>query len=332
MKTLLFLFFLLCAKFFLTLHLFGTTQHEKEAVNGFKVLEFLGDGKKEIRNTTLALFRNGKQISLGTLIDARGLFLSKASACVGAKFAKTSSGEIVPIRIRKRDPKTDLALLQITESSKVWPSVNWEKKRSKLSEGTWVTCSSPSLSKVYLSTVTGNLREILKEGGVMGVEFNGEDNSSKGVSLEEVFPHSAADRAGLRINDQIVSIDGLHIKSSKQIYDYLGKKDPGDLLRLQVKRKDKRLDVRVTLGHRSVTFDLFNRNLLISGPTSKRKDNFPLVLQHDAPMNNTSMGGGLFTPYGYCVGINIARVDRVTNYALPTSIIRPILGNWLKDI
>ena len=118
MKTFSFLFFLLCLNFSLTFHLFGTTQHEKEAVNGLKVLEFLGDGKKEIHNTTLALFRNGKQISLGTLIDARGLFLSKASACVGAKFAKTSSGEIVSIRIRKRDPKTDLALLQITESSK----------------------------------------------------------------------------------------------------------------------------------------------------------------------------------------------------------------------
>jgi len=56
MKTFSFLFFILCLNFSLTFHLFGATQHEKEAVNGLKVLEFLGDGKKEIRNTTLALF------------------------------------------------------------------------------------------------------------------------------------------------------------------------------------------------------------------------------------------------------------------------------------
>lgn len=332
MKTLSFLFFLWCAKFTLTLHLSGTAQPVQEMDNDLKVLEFQGGEKKEMLETTLALFRNNKKISLGTLIDSRGLFLSKASSCVGAKFAKTSSGEIVSIRIRKRDPRIDLALLQIIGSSKVWPSVNWDKNCSRLSEGSWVTCASPSLNKIFLSTVTGNLREILKEGGVMGVGFHDENNSSQEVSIQEVFPHSAADRAGLRINDQIISMDGLNIRSSEQIYDYLGKKDPGDLLRLQVKRKEKKLDVRVTLGHRSVTFDLFNRNLLISGAISKRKDNFPLVLQHDAPMSDTSMGGGLFTPFGYFVGINIARVDRVTNYALPTSIIKPILSNWLRDI
>ena len=77
---------------------------------------------------------------------------------------------------------------------------------------------------------------------------------------------------------------------------------------------------RVTLGHRSVTFDLFNRNLQMSGPVSKRKDNFPLIIQHDLPLPKEAMGGPLFDLEGNCIGINIARVDRVTVFSLPAQV------------
>ena len=90
--------------------------------------------------------------------------------------------------------------------------------------------------------------------------------------------------------------------------------------------------LRVTLGHRAVAFDLFNRNLLMSGPVSKRKDNFPVIIQQDLPLQKEMMGGGLFDLQGHCLGINIARVDRVTNYTLPTHVILPTLHMWLQDL
>ena len=52
------------------------------------------------------------------------------------------------------------------------------------------------------------------------------------------------------------------------------------------------MDIRITLGHRSVGFDLFNRNLLMSGPVSKRRDHFPFVIQNDLPLEKEMMGGG----------------------------------------
>ena len=70
----------------------------------------------------------------------------------------------------------------------------------------------------------------------------------------------------------------------------------------------------------------------MSGPVSKRKDNFSLVLQHDLPMSREMMGSGLFDPWGNCLGLNIARVDRVTNYALLTAEIKKVLNPWLASI
>jgi len=70
----------------------------------------------------------------------------------------------------------------------------------------------------------------------------------------------------------------------------------------------------------------------MSGPVSKRRDHFPFVIQNDLPLEKEMMGGGLFNLQGRCIGINIARVDRVTNYTLPYPIIAPVLNTWLKGL
>ena len=110
----------------------------------------------------------------------------------------------------------------------------------------------------------------------------------------------------------------------------VGKKDPGDVVVIKVVRKEEEKAFQVTLGHRSVTFDLFNRNMQMSGPVSKRKDNFPLILQHDLPLPKEAMGGPIFDLRGDCIGINIARVDRVTTFTLPAKIVFPVVEDFLK--
>ena len=116
-------------------------------------------------------------------------------------------------------------------------------------------------------------------------------------------------------------LEGEQSKTDRLI-DIVGKKDPGDVVVIKVLRKEVDKEFKITLGHRSVTFDMFNRNMQMSGPVSKRKDNFPLILQHDLPLPKEAMGGPIFNLEGECVGINIARVDRVTVFTLPAEIIK----------
>jgi S1-C subfamily serine protease len=152
----------------------------------------------------------------------------------------------------------------------------------------------------------------------MGVMLGRENN--KGVLVTDVVPQAAADKAGLRHGDIIQKVDARSVKKRDHIVNLVSKKDPGDVVSIDVLRKNETMKFRVTLGHRSVTFDLFNRNLQMSGPVSKRKDNFPLIIQHDLPLPKEAMGGPLFDLEGNCIGINIARVDRVTVFSLPAHI------------
>ena len=135
--------------------------------------------------------------------------------------------------------------------------------------------ASPSLEELKFGVVSATSRPIAREGGVMGVLLEESNSSDLGIEVVEVLPQAAGDRAGLRVMDRILRMDGRPVKTVEYINRMLQNKDPGDLVTLLVNRKDKEILLRVTLGHRAVAFDLFNRNLLMSGPVSKRKDNFP---------------------------------------------------------
>ena len=43
------------------------------------------------------------------------------------------------------------------------------------------------------------------------------------------------------------------------------------------------------------------------------------------------MGGAVYDIQGRAVAINIARVDRVTNYALPVELFLPEVLKWMRE-
>lgn len=316
--------------------LFGEPLNLPEALapeyrlNGSSVGNALGQTKVDILRSIVGLYRNERLIAHGVIVDTRGFLLTKASSSVGARIIKSYQNESFPIRIRKRDEVTDLALWEIVSSSaSSWNSATWDEESNVSDLGRWAISASTSLEGIGLGVISATSRPIGREGGVMGVLLKETNSSSDGIEVLEVLPQAAGDRAGLKIFDRIIRVDGRPVKNTGQINRVLQSKDPGDLLTIVVKRKENEVVLRITLGHQAVAFDLFNRNLIMSGPVSKRKDNFCLILQHDLPLTKEMMGGGLFNLQGHCLGINIARVDRVTNYTLPSNVVLPILNKWL---
>ena len=299
-------------------------------LNGSSIGNALGQTKDDILRSIVGLYRNERLIAHGVIVDPRGFLLTKASSSVGARIIKSCQNESFPIRIRKRDEVTDLALWEIVSSSaSSWNSATWDEESNVTGLGSWAFSASASLEGIGLGVISATSRPIGREGGVMGVLLGETNSSSHGIEVLEVLPQAAGDRAGLKISDRIIRVDGRPVKNTGQINRVLQNKDPGDLLTVVVNRKDNEVVLRITLGHQAVAFDLFNRNLIMSGPVSKRKDNFSLILQHDLPVTKEMMGGGLFNLQGHCLGINIARVDRVTNYTLPSNVVLPVLNKWL---
>ena len=142
--------------------------------------------------------------------------------------------------------------------------------------------------------------------------------------IERVMPRSAGAAAGLENGDVITTVDRQKVTSREKTIELVGANDPGEVVAIQVKRGEKTLSFRVTLGHRSVTFEQFDRNARMSGRVSKRKDNFPMIIQHDVSLPPTAMGGAVLNLNGKALGVNVARVDRVTTYALPAKYVREI--------
>ena len=68
-----------------------------------------------------------------------------------------------------------------------------------------------------------------------------------GAEIKRVESGSAADRAGLRIGDVIVAVDGTAIGSSGDLMDLPARKDPSEKVTLDVVRYGERIRVRVDL-------------------------------------------------------------------------------------
>jgi S1-C subfamily serine protease len=72
-------------------------------------------------------------------------------------------------------------------------------------------------------------------------------NEVKGVFIAKVNENSAAEAAGIKDKDVIISIDGESIKSTNELQEKVGKKSPGDKVLVGLIRKGSKLELTVTL-------------------------------------------------------------------------------------
>ncbi len=65
----------------------------------------------------------------------------------------------------------------------------------------------------------------------------------------------------------------------------------------------------------------------MAGPLSRRRADFPAVLQHDSVLRPEDCGGVIVDLSGKAVGLNIARAGRIETLALPATILLPLLDD-----
>jgi serine protease Do len=73
----------------------------------------------------------------------------------------------------------------------------------------------------------------------------------KGCVIEEVIPESPADKAGLKEKDEVIRFDGTTINSLDELKEQVQKHKPGEVIRVEVRRDGKILEMRVKLTKRS---------------------------------------------------------------------------------
>ena len=174
-------------------------------------------------------------------------------------------------------------------------------------------------------------RPIKGYGAAIGVRMDDKTPAElKGVRIIGVAEDSPAASAGLQANDIMLELAGESVGEFRRVNEIISKKQPGEEIEVKFKRGDKEDHLYVRLASRSRVLSNWDGEDFANGGISIRTDNFAEVIQHDLPLNPADMGGPLLDLQGRAVGVNIARVDRVTTFALPSEIFWPKIQKWLE--
>jgi serine protease Do len=98
--------------------------------------------------------------------------------------------------------------------------------------------------------------------GSIGIEFNAQENPAiarvygvnSGVTISNVVAGSPAEQAGLKVGDNINSVDGRPVKNGDDLVGDIASRKPGAKVTLGVIRNGKKQDITVTVADRAKLF------------------------------------------------------------------------------
>ena len=273
----------------------------------------------------------------GTLLSSEiGSLVVSKNSLVGTSPIITLEGQSpVAAKIVARNKEEDLILLRI-------PSMT----SAKFTRGIALTASSESKpsqisnkdhftpGNFLLSPHPTNSGEVsllgAKRFSVLGAGFFGVAPGVKNgvVVLNEIIPGGAAEKAGFKPGDIVMSIGNKEVKTPFALSSILSKYAPGETVRVKVVRVDKAITKDVKLQRRpSVESGNRRRGGMhiaehFDGGKSRVRNGFASVWVHDAHLLPRECGGPVFTTSGAFVGINIARFSRTQSYILPKETLQ----------
>lgn len=273
----------------------------------------------------------GRAICTATIVGEDGYVLIKASEVpeLHKTRIKFSDGRTADLREVHRDTRLDLLLAQAVGITGL-RAVSFGGAHS-LGLGQWLCSVADAGKDTRIGIVSAKFRRIPGEGAAMGIRMDAKaSKDGKGVRIVGIASESPAEAAGLKEDDVLITIAGEKVAALERVYDIVKKRQPGEIIDIHYLRKDKEESCRVRLASRTKVMNNWEGEDFANGGISLRSDNFPEVLQHDIPLLPADMGGPVANLEGKVVGINIARVDRVTTFALPVEAFWTEAQLWIK--
>lgn len=293
--------------------------------NGSETLSAINIALEDnLHGSTVAILDDDKVVALGTILGKDGLVVTKASELGWQTSVRLPSGkEVTPESVFVND-ENDLALLHLGQS------LGGQLKRAETKEvlrGTFLISPASSRMRVKIGIVGADQRAVKRIGGALGVGLGREGLSVGGVEITEVHEDTAAERAGVEKGDIISAVNENVVLLRRELVDSIGSHHAGENVIIKVRRNDEILELNAVLGYRSSFSEMRDRNQRLSGEISPRLSGFEKVIQHDIPVSVNAMGGPVIDLQGNLVGINIAKADRVSTYAIPMTIVDRIVRN-----
>jgi len=275
---------------------------------------------------------DGKEAALGTIVAADGYILTKASEIKGTAIVCKIGDKKHDATIVGVEDKHDLMMLKI-DVKDLTPVKFVESKGTAV--GFWVASVGTTNEPVAVGVLSvasrnpgrGEMRPTVNQGGgFLGIQLS--DEEVEGAKIGEVTPGSPAEKGGLKKDDIVTMVEKKAIKSSADLIATISSYKPNDEVTLKVKREDKDMSIKVTLGKRpNQGMDRGDLQNSMGSVLSNKRTGFPTILQHDSVVRPQDCGGPLVNLEGHVIGINIARAGRVESWAIPAETIQPLLAD-----
>ena len=303
----------------------------EERRNGAETLRALAPLRARSAAASVRLVGDdGKDAALATWVQADGYLLAKASEAPVVKelHARLPDGRLAALREVKRDVANDLLLAHAEGVTGMATAAFGDSKH--LTFGQWIVAPARD-GALRLGVISAERRKIPGMGAAIGVRMEELPPAGRrGVRILGVAEDSPARAAGLAQGDVLLKLAGREVNDFRQVHELISKRQPGELLAVEFERAGKPRQARIRLASRTKVLNNWEGEDFANGGISLRTDNFAEVLQHDLPLEPADMGGALYDLDGHAVGLNIARVDRVTTFALPAERFWPAVRGWIE--
>lgn len=297
--------------------------------DGKEVLKAFAPIVAETRMSVVQLRLDGKDATLGTVVTADGLVLTKASEVAGELplTAELADGREVEVERMAEDRAHDLALLQL-DARDLTPVAFALGVAPRL--GQWVVVPGLGELPEAIGVMSCVPRRI--KGVRLGIALGDRRSDGRPV-VGLTIPGMGAAEAGLTTGDVLISIAGQDVANSQEVLDSLQGVNAGDIIPVVVERDGESVVFEVEmrlpeLNERSRS----DRMNTMGNRVSQRRDGFDSVLQHDATISPGECGGPLLDLEGRCIGLNIARAGRVEAYALPADVVAGVLLDLTQQV
>ncbi len=272
--------------------------------------------------STVRILCDGQETALGMVVGSDGWILTKSADLHGRISCRFRDGRTVDARWVGVHHGHDLAMLQVPLRGLT--PVQFRPSKT-LSVGSWVVCPGLGDDPVAMGIVSVPTRTVaaryLGNDAYLGISIDEEAGS---VHIVQVVADSPAARAGLKVNDVLLSLGNKHITEPDDLLEMMRQRSVGDSITLTVRRDQEVLLIQATLVRRPHNTRGDSQNSL-GGELSSRTSGYATILQHDAVLRPRDCGGPLVDLDGLVVGINICRAGRTESWAIPSEVVQPLL-------
>ena len=280
--------------------------------------------------SVVEVWKSGKKIALGIVIDADGLILTKASELGDHKEIHIVLHDRATLsgKVTRTDTANDLAIIKIARNNLA--AIEFSNKQPRT--GAFVITPGSTGNVMAMGTYSATPRALAgQKQGFLGVK---PQTAQDGVLLVEVTPGGGGEEAGLLTGDVIQTLAGKPMNDVTDLVNEIRNHQPGDSIAIEFLRNGRVQQTRAVLadrnfsGARAARFKMMNR---LGAIPSDRADKFPWVFQHDTPLFPEQCGGPIVDIDGDVIGINIARGGRAASYAIPSAHINKLLPELLRE-